>query len=136
MLIFIKNFIPMQEFNFKKNDVVMAVLVFKTIQSLICIGKFNGVDEDRKILCLTDCLYPFSENKMYYYSKVNVNVGGKKFDLLRKLDLLEKKSYFKIIRKYNNRDGDYIEIENKDYLAIKKDLILRIEKEAEQNGGY
>lgn len=97
MLIFIKNFIPMQEFNFKKNDVVMVVLLFKTIQSLICIGKFNGVDEDRKILCLTDCLYPFSENKMYYYSKVNVNVGGKKFDLLRKLDLLEKKSYFKII---------------------------------------
>lgn len=136
MLIFIKNFIPMQEFNFKKNDVVMVVLLFKTIQSLICIGKFNGVDEDRKILCLTDCLYPFSENKMYYYSKVNVNVGGKKFDLLRKLDLLEKKSYFKIIGKYNNRDGDYIEIENKDYLAIKKDLILRIKKEAEQNGGY
>ena len=73
---------------------------------------------------------------MYYYSKVNINVGGIKFDLLRKLDLLEKKSYFKIIGKYSNRDGDYIEIENKDYLAIKKDLILRIEKEAEQNGGY
>lgn len=37
MLIFIKNFIPMQEFNFKKNDVVMVVLLFKTIKSAIYI---------------------------------------------------------------------------------------------------